>query len=55
METHAAEQTTVNNTSSTEPAVELMSTDHPWGGIDASSYQEWLASLQQQYQALGKV
>lgn len=33
----------------------LMSSDHPWGGVDASSYQEWLASLQQQYQAQGKV
>lgn len=34
---------------------ELMSTEHPWGGVDASNYQEWMASLQQQYQALGKV
>ncbi|XP_067951640.1 homeobox protein Hox-D3-like [Watersipora subatra] len=33
---------------------ELKSSDYPWGGVDASSYQEWLSSLQQQYQALGK-
>lgn len=28
---------------------------YPWGGVSASSYQEWLSSMQQQYQAMGKV
>lgn len=37
------------------PSLSSTSASYPWGGVSASSYDEWLASLQQQYQALGKV
>ena len=28
---------------------------YPWGGVSASSYQEWISTMQQQYHAMGKV